>query len=47
MKKEKLKITESYGNVFLDLEFPPDEAAILAMRSELMCQLEILILDKF
>jgi len=46
MKKEKLKITESCGNVFLDLDFPPDEAAILAMRSELMCQLEILIRDK-
>ena len=46
MKKEKLKITESCGNVFLDLDFPPDEAAILAMRSELMCKLEILIRDK-
>lgn len=46
MKKEKLKITESCGNVFLDIGFPPDEATILAMRSELMCQLEILIRDK-
>lgn len=46
MKKEKLKVTDSSGNVFLDLGFPPDEAAILAMRSELMCQLEILIRDK-
>ena len=46
MKKEKLKITESCGNVFIDLGFPPDEAAILAMRSELMCQMEILIHDK-
>lgn len=46
MKKEKLKITRSSGNVFLDLGFPPDEAVILAMRSELMCQLEILIRDK-
>jgi len=46
MKKEKLKITQSSGNVFLDLGFPPDEATILAMRSELMCQLEILIRDK-
>lgn len=46
MKKEKLKITQSSGNVFLDLGFPPDEAVILAMRSELMCQLEILIRDK-
>ena len=46
MKKEKLKITKSSGNVFLDLGFPPDEATILAMRSDLMCQLEILIRDK-
>jgi len=46
MKKEKLKITESCGNVFIDIGFPPDEAAILAMRAELMCQLEILIRDK-
>jgi predicted XRE-type DNA-binding protein len=46
MKKEKFKITESCGNVYLDLGFPPDEAVILAMRSELMCQLEILIRDK-
>lgn len=46
MKKGKFKVTASSGNVFLDLGFPPDEAAILAMRSELMCQLEILIRDK-
>jgi len=46
MKKEKLRITKSSGNVFLDLGFPPDEAAILAMRSKLMCQLEILICYK-
>jgi len=46
MKKEKLKITKSSGNVFIDLGFPPGEASILAMRSELMCQLEILIRDK-
>jgi predicted XRE-type DNA-binding protein len=45
MKKEKFKVTESCGNIFLDLGFSPDEAAILAMRSELMCQLEILIRD--
>lgn len=46
MKKEKLKITKSSGNVFIDLGFPPEEAAIFAMRSELMCRLEILIRDK-
>jgi len=45
MKKEKLKITKSCGNVFIDLGFPPEEAAILAMRSKLMCRLEILIRD--
>ena len=45
MKKEKLKITKSCGNVFLDIGFPPDEAAILAMRADLMCQMEILIRD--
>jgi predicted XRE-type DNA-binding protein len=46
MKNEKLKITESCGNVFLDLGFSPEEATILAMRSELMCRLEILIRDE-
>ncbi len=46
MKKEKLKVTKSSGNVFIDLGFPPDEAAILAMRAEIMCQLELLIRDK-
>jgi predicted XRE-type DNA-binding protein len=46
MNKEKLKITKSSGNVFLDIGFPPDEAVILAMRADLMCQLEILIRDK-
>jgi predicted XRE-type DNA-binding protein len=46
MKKEKLKITKSSGNVYIDLGFPPEEVAILAMRSELMCRLEILIRDK-
>jgi predicted XRE-type DNA-binding protein len=46
MKNEKLKITKSSGNVFVDLGFPPEDAAILAMRSELMCRLEILIRDK-
>src|SRR5450756_870231 len=46
MKKEKLKITKSSGNIFIDIGFPPDEAAILSMRADLMCQLEILIRDK-
>ena len=46
MKKEKLKITESCGNVFLDLGFSPEEATILAMRSQLMGELRIKIRDK-
>ncbi|MCC8994900.1 MAG: helix-turn-helix domain-containing protein [Candidatus Contendobacter sp.] len=29
----------SCGNVFLDLGFSPEEATILAMRSDLVCQL--------
>jgi predicted XRE-type DNA-binding protein len=32
-------IIKSSGDVFLDLEFPPEEAAILQMRSELMVDL--------
>jgi len=32
-------IVKSSGNVFLDLGFPPEEAAILQMRSELMADL--------
>ena len=45
MKKEKLKITESSGNVFLDLGFSPEEATILAMRSQLMGELRLKIRD--
>lgn len=32
-------IVESSGNVFADLGFPPDEAALLLMRAELMTSL--------
>lgn len=39
----KEKITQSSGNVFLDLGFPPEEAAVLAMRGDLMAQLRLLI----
>ena len=39
----KEKITRSSGNVFTDLGFPPEEAAILAMRADLMAQLRLLI----
>jgi predicted XRE-type DNA-binding protein len=45
MKKEKFKVTESCGNVFLDLGFSPEEATILAMRSQLMGELRIKIRD--
>lgn len=41
MRKEK--IIKSSGNVFLDLGFPPEEAAILAMRGGLMAELRLLI----
>jgi len=39
----KEKITRSSGNVFTDLGFPPEEAAILAMRADLMAQLRLVI----
>lgn len=37
------EILNSSGNVFVDLGFPPDEAAILQMRAELMADLRKLI----
>jgi predicted XRE-type DNA-binding protein len=37
----KEKITRSSGNVFTDLGFPPEEAAILAMRADLMAHLRL------
>jgi predicted XRE-type DNA-binding protein len=40
---KRIKITKSSGNVFIDLGFPPEEAMLLAMRSELMVQLRLLI----
>lgn len=46
MKKEKLKITDSSGNVFLDLGFSPEESTILAMRAQLMGELRIKIRDE-
>ena len=45
MKKEKFKVTESCGNVFIDLGFSPEEATILAMRAQLMGELRIKIRD--
>ena len=40
------KITRSSGNVFADLGFPPEEAAVLAMRADLMASLRTLITDR-
>ena len=39
----KEKITRSSGNVFTDLGFPPEEAAILAMRADVMAQLRLTV----
>lgn len=38
-----IKITESSGNVFLDLGFPPEEATLLAMRADLMADLRLTV----
>jgi len=35
MKKVKMRLTRSSGNVFLDLGFPPHEAAVMLLRCEL------------
>lgn len=40
---EKVKVTKSSGNVFRDLGFSEEEAVLLAMRSDLMGQLPVLI----
>ncbi|MBI4826541.1 MAG: XRE family transcriptional regulator [Nitrospirae bacterium] len=42
----KEHIIKSSGNVFIDLGFPPEEAAILQMRSEIMADLRKLIKNK-
>ncbi len=44
MTKEKVK--KSSGNVFVDLGFPAEEAAVLAMRADLMARLRLLFKDK-
>ncbi|MEK7762928.1 MAG: XRE family transcriptional regulator [Nitrospirota bacterium] len=35
MKKATARITQGSGNVFLDLGFPPHEAAVMLLRCEL------------
>lgn len=41
----KEKITKSSGNVFIDLGFSPEEAAVLAMRADLMARLRTYVED--
>ena len=43
---KKIKITRSSGNVFIDLGFPPEEAAVLTMRADLMATLRTLIIER-
>ncbi len=42
----KEPVIKSSGNVFLDLGYPPEEAAILQMRSEIMADLRKFISAK-
>lgn len=44
MKKERA--TKPSSNIFLDLGFPPEEAAILQMRAEIMADLRELIASR-
>ena len=46
MAKQRATKTKGSGNVFIDLGFPPEEAAILAMRADLMGHLRLLIEKK-
>lgn len=42
---EDARITESCGNVFIDLGFPPHEAEIMQLRADLMAKLRLWIID--
>ena len=44
MKKSNVRITRGSGNVFLDLGFPPHEAAVMLLRCELATRNEFLVL---
>ena len=44
--KERVRVTKSSGNVFIDLGFSREEAEVLAMRAELMARLRILISER-
>ena len=46
MYDDDIRITASSGNVFLDLGFSPEEAAMLAMRADLMARLRLLIEER-
>jgi predicted XRE-type DNA-binding protein len=39
-------VTPSSGNVFADIGFPPGEAAVLALRADLMGRLRLLIEER-
>lgn len=42
----KERVIKSKGNVFTDLGFPPEEAAVLAMRADLMARLRTVITER-
>ena len=42
----KKRVIKSKGNVFTDLGFPPEEAAVLAMRADLMARLRTVITER-
>lgn len=50
MAKRKVEfdaeVTVSSGNVFTDLGFAPEEAAVLALRADLMGRLRLLIVER-
>ena len=37
------KVTPSSGNIFVDLGFAPEEAAVLTMRADLMARLRLVV----
>lgn len=44
--KERVRVTKSSGNVFIDLGFSREEAEVLAMRAKLMARLRTLISER-
>jgi predicted XRE-type DNA-binding protein len=45
-KDKDAQITESSGNVFTDLGFAPGEAAVMALRADLIGRLRLLIAER-